>query len=176
VEIIVSISYPAWRSDLPDAEAWCREASETTAAAASVATANSELTVVLTDDAEARALNLAYRGIDRATNVLSFPATDPAERDRLPAGAPILLGDVVIAYETVLAEAEAQAKTLRQHLGHLVVHGVLHLAGYDHQSDAEADEMEALETQILDGLGVQDPYLYRETAGHQPGGLTNTNG
>ncbi len=74
-----------------------------------------------------------------------------------------MLGDVVISYETVRAEAAAQGKTLREHLGHLVVHGVLHLAGCDHQAEAEADEMEALESEILERMGIRDPYLYRET-------------
>ncbi len=122
-----------------------------------------ELSVVLADDAEVRTLNRAFRGQDRATNVLSFPASSSAERQRLPTGAPLLLGDVVLSYQTVRAEAAAQGKTLREHLGHLVVHGVLHLAGYDHQAEAETADMEALETEILERMGIRDPYLYRET-------------
>ena len=165
MEIIVSISCPAWRTDLPDAEAWCREAAAAALAASApaVSGAGTELSVVLADDADVRALNHTFRGQDRATNVLSFAASSRAERQRLPAGAPHLLGDVVISYETVRAEAAAQGKTLREHLGHLVVHGVLHLAGYDHRAKAETDAMEALETEILERMGIRDPYLYRET-------------
>ncbi len=165
MEINVSISCAAWRTDLPDAEAWCREAAAAALAASAPALsgAGTELSVVLADDAEVRTLNRAFRGQDRATNVLSFPASSSAERQRLPTGAPLLLGDVVISYQTVRAEAAAQGKTLREHVGHLVVHGVLHLTGCDHQAEAEADDMEALETEILERMGIRDPYLYRET-------------
>lgn len=121
-----------------------------------------ELGVRLTGDAEMRALNLEYRGRDTATNVLSFAlaAEDAAPETNFPQpdNAPILLGDIVAAYETCASEAEDQAKSLADHLHHMVVHGVLHLLGYDHESEDEAAQMEALERDILARLGVPDPY------------------
>ena len=115
-----------------------------------------ELTIVLGDDARQQRLNRAYRGIDWPTNVLSFPAWDAAVP--LPLGAPVLLGDVVLAFETVVREAQEQDKPFADHLQHLIVHGVLHLLGYDHRVEREAADMERLETDILAGLGVPDPY------------------
>jgi probable rRNA maturation factor len=113
-----------------------------------------ELTVLLTSDAEARDLNLQWRGKDRPTNVLSFPLCSEAGQ----CGHIRLLGDVVLAYETVAGEARDSGLPLDDHATHLVVHGVLHLLGYDHQSDAEADIMENLERKVLAGLGLADPY------------------
>jgi probable rRNA maturation factor len=113
----------------------------------------SELSVVFTDDAHVRALNAQYREKDRATNVLSFPGTPPGRKRFGP-----LLGDIVIAQETVSAEAEAEGLSFDHHLTHLVVHGLLHLFGHDHLEDAEAERMEALETKILGRLGIADPY------------------
>jgi probable rRNA maturation factor len=112
--------------------------------------------VRLTDDAEQRQLNRSYRGKDASTNVLSFPLADPAEPR--PPGVPLLLGDVVLAFETVRHEAEAQQKPLADHLRHLIVHGVLHLLGFDHDSEPEAAAMETREVEILVALGVPDPY------------------
>jgi probable rRNA maturation factor len=110
--------------------------------------------VTLTDDAAIRLLNRDWRGMDKPTNVLSFPQAD------LPEGvdAPQPLGDVIIALETLQAEAAAEGKAPAHHLAHLVVHGTLHLMGYDHLEDDEAEEMEALERRILAGLGIDDPY------------------
>lgn len=115
-----------------------------------------ELSVSLVDDRAQRRLNRVWRGRDQATNVLAFPAWDrccPA-----PPEVPLLLGDVVLAFETTQREAAEQGKPLTDHLRHLIVHGVLHLFGYDHRSDAEAATMEALEIAILSDLGVPDPY------------------
>ncbi len=109
---------------------------------------------MLSEDATVRALNRQWRGQDKPTNVLSFAAG----AETAPPGAPCLLGDVVLAYETVAAEAKAQGKPMAHHLCHLVVHGVLHLLGFDHERAAEAERMEALETVILAGLGIADPY------------------
>jgi len=114
------------------------------------------LGIVLTDNSEQRALNRTWRGKDAPTNVLSFSTADPAQKP--PPGAPILLGDVVLACETVVREAAEQRKPLADHLSHLVVHGVLHLLGFDHESDSEAAIMEAREIEILAGLGVPAPY------------------
>lgn len=117
------------------------------------------LAVVLTDDAQVADLNKTYRGKDGSTNVLSFAARD-AGMPPLPDGpdGPEALGDVILAMETCWREAEDQGTAFRDHLCHLIVHGVLHLLGYDHQDDAEAEDMERLETEVLAGLGIADPY------------------
>lgn len=118
-----------------------------------------ELTILLADDAIVRDLNRRFRGIDKPTNVLSFPAEDDAPR---PAAVRAVLGDVAVAFETARREAEAEGISLADHLAHLVVHGVLHLRGYDHERAADADTMEALEVAILARLGVADPYAAGE--------------
>jgi probable rRNA maturation factor len=110
---------------------------------------SSELAIVLGDDAAVQALNRCWRGINKPTNVLSFPGG---------AAAAGLLGDIVIAYETTAREAARLNKPFAHHLAHLVVHGFLHLLGYDHESDEEADAMERLERRILAELHVPDPY------------------
>ncbi|MBN6080880.1 rRNA maturation RNase YbeY [Aggregatibacter actinomycetemcomitans] len=112
-----------------------------------------EMTVRIVDEMESHALNLNYRGKDRPTNVLSFPFECPDEVE-LP-----LLGDLVICRQVVEHEAQEQEKPLMAHWAHMVVHGSLHLLGYDHIEDDEAEEMESLETQIMIGLGFVDPYL-----------------
>jgi probable rRNA maturation factor len=117
--------------------------------------------IAFATDADVRALNAQFRGKDKPTNVLSFPA------QALPQGVPgrhepLLLGDVVLAAETVAAEARDLGIPVSHHVQHLVVHGLLHLLGHDHESDAEADRMEALETRILAMLGVPDPYRSNE--------------
>lgn len=117
----------------------------------------SEISVVLSDDEHIRELNKHHRGMDKPTNVLSFPAA----RMKAPAGGPRMLGDVVIAFETVEREAAEEAKSFGDHLSHLVVHGVLHLLGYDHEDDEEAEIMEARERKILAKLGIPDPYAER---------------
>jgi probable rRNA maturation factor len=115
-------------------------------------TGAAELSVVLTGDAEQRDLNREWRGIDKPTNVLSFPQIEPF--------GPVsgLIGDIILARETLVREAEEQGVSFDDHFTHLVVHGFLHLLGYDHLDDAEALVMEGLETQILATLGVADPY------------------
>jgi probable rRNA maturation factor len=132
-------------------------------AAAMVPTSEGELAIVLTDDAAIRALNRDWRRKDAATNVLSFPAQEPrpAQEPCAASGMPRLLGDIVIAYETTEREARAEHKPFAHHLAHLAVHGFLHLAGYDHQADEEADAMEQLETLILAQLAIPDPYIAR---------------
>lgn len=113
-----------------------------------------EVAITLTDDARIRVLNRDWRGMDKATNVLSFPQPDlPDDID-----APQPLGDIIVALETLAREAETERKAPADHLAHLVVHGTLHLMGYDHLEDHEAEEMEALERDILAGLGIADPY------------------
>jgi probable rRNA maturation factor len=150
---------PLWRRNLPEAARVAMTAARAALRGSGRAPQGAaELAVVLGDDGLVRSLNKAWRGQDKATNVLSFGA---GEEPR-PNGAPLLLGDVVLAFETVAAEAAAQQKTLADHLAHLVVHGVLHLLGFDHGDAAAATRMEALETEILAGFGVADPY--REVA------------
>jgi probable rRNA maturation factor len=116
-----------------------------------------ELSLRLTSDREVQQLNHQFRGIDKPTNVLSFAALDhtgPA----LPDGAPVFLGDIAIAAETVAREASEQDKPVTEHLAHLVIHGTLHLLGYDHEAEEEALEMEALERDVLKQHGIDDPY------------------
>lgn len=149
----VLIAADGWRSEA-DAEAIVHRAIAAAAAAVDADTAGAELAVMLTDDAGIRALNRNWRGIDKPTNVLSFPAA-PAAGD-----APRMLGDIAIAYETTRAEAAAERKPLGHHLGHLAVHGFLHLIGYDHETDDEAEAMESLERAILARLGIPDPYAH----------------
>lgn len=112
-----------------------------------------EVTIRLVDEAESNELNLTYRGKDKPTNVLSFPFEAPPGIE-LP-----LLGDLIICRQVVEQEAVEQEKALEAHWAHMVVHGSLHLLGYDHIEDDEAEEMESLETEIMHGLGYPDPYL-----------------
>ena len=157
---------PLWRDRLRDLDALGATAARAAVTAAGVALDGAELSLVLGDDALVRDLNRRWRGQDKATNVLSFsgldeaPGSSPSSRSN--PGAPRLLGDVVLAFETVAAEAAAQGKSLDHHLAHLIVHGVLHLLGHDHEDDAEAERMEALERAILAGLRIADPYRSAE--------------
>ena len=145
--IDIEIEDDAWTTAAPDAEGLVEDA-----ALAALAEADFEgggVTVLLTDDASVRDLNARFRGKDYATNVLSFPAPQNPEGH---------LGDIALAFGVCAREAAEQGKPLAHHLQHLVAHGVLHLVGYDHETDAEAEQMEGLERVILAGLGVPDPY------------------
>lgn len=143
--IEIEVEAEAWTGVLPDVETIVERAAQ-----AALGAVEGDIVVLLTDDAAVRALNGRFRNKDRPTNVLSFPAPENA----LPH-----LGDIVLAYGVCATEAEAQGKTLADHLSHLVVHGVLHVLGRDHEDDAEAEEMEAEEREILAQIGVADPYL-----------------
>ena len=135
----------AWIKALPGVERLVRRA------ARAAARRGRSLTVALADDKAVRALNRRDRGKDRPTNVLSYPSGDRA-----------FLGDIVLARQTVWREAKAQKKSPADHMTHLVVHGVLHLLGHDHEtSDADAERMEALERRVLATLGIADPYVAR---------------
>ncbi|MGA3304718.1 MAG: rRNA maturation RNase YbeY [Stellaceae bacterium] len=160
VEIDLADPCALWRKALPGIDKLCQDAAIAALAVCgkAVAGAKAELSLVLADDAAVRELNREFRGLDKPTNVLSFPASE-----KTAPGAPmVLLGDVVLAYETVAREAHAQGKSLAEHAAHLVVHGVLHLLGFDHErGEAEAARTEALETQILARLGIPNPYRIR---------------
>ncbi len=165
VDIIVSREAGDWAEN---AEWLCeRAALATLAVTYDEDEGPAELSVVLADDALVHRLNREYRGKDKPTNVLSFALTEAEEPD---AGedAPIMLGDVILAWETVAREAAEQGKTPSDHMTHLVVHGVLHLLGYDHETDDEAEEMEQLETQLLDTLGIADPYAATRSPPGEP--------
>ncbi len=165
VLVEIAVESPLWSAE-PDAETIVRRALR--AACAATPDAGGEVSVVLTGDAAIRILNRDWRKLDKPTNVLSFPAPRVGRDDAADqGGAPALLGDIVIAYETTAREAEAEGKPLSGHLAHLVVHGFLHLLGYDHESDAAATDMEGLETRILATLDVPDPHATRDIAsGH----------
>lgn len=125
-----------------------------------------ELYVKLVGNAESQTLNAQYRDKDYPTNVLSFPGTEPEDLSpsmqfALTGGPPVMLGDLIIASDVVVKESAAQNKEISHHFTHLVVHGVLHLLGHDHIEDAQAEEMEELEKEILKGMGISNPY--RET-------------
>jgi probable rRNA maturation factor len=120
-------------------------------AASLLSAASAELAIVLTDDSAIRALNRAWRGVDAATNVLSFPTS-------CAVGEPPLIGDIILAYETVAAEAFLQQKPLSHHVAHLALHGYLHLLGYEHVRNKDAELMEAIEREVLWRLAIPDPY------------------
>ena len=127
------------------------------AAAAVLSTAGGEVSIVLTDDSAITRLNRDWRGIDKPTNVLSFPASGQTDRQESR-----LLGDIVIAYQTLERECETENRLFLHHLAHLAIHGFLHLSGYDHETDGQADEMEALESKIMSRLNMPDPYVERD--------------
>lgn len=143
--------------EVEDGECWAGvpdlDSVVTRAAEAALGEQAGDVVVLLTDDAAVAELNARFRGKHRPTNVLSFPAPESARPH---------LGDLVLASGVCRAEAEAQGKALADHLGHLVVHGVLHLMGRDHEDEAEAEAMEAEERDILARLGIADPYAERE--------------
>ncbi|KAB0683010.1 rRNA maturation RNase YbeY [Aureimonas leprariae] len=159
MELNLALEDERWVEALPDFEELARGA--LLALGRRLAVTPTELGLTLASDAAVRTLNAEWRNKDKPTNVLSFPA-----RDLTPGEAPdALLGDLVLALETCRREAAAEAKSLADHFRHLVVHGTLHCLGYDHEDDAAADEMEALEVLILGDLGIADPY--RDMENHE---------
>jgi probable rRNA maturation factor len=141
----------------PDAEAVIQRAIAAAAETVGQDVGEAELAVMLTDDAGIRTLNSNWRGIDKPTNVLSFPALQPTGASRED-DAPRMLGDIAIAYQTMRKEADDEQKPFDHHLSHLAVHGFLHLIGYDHETDDAAEAMETLEAEILAQLGIPNPY------------------
>ncbi len=159
VEVTVLLHAPVWNEALPGVEMFATELARR--AMISVASLwqkserGAEMSVVLTDDDEIKTLNASYRDKDAPTNVLSFPAS----ADAIMPGMPLPLGDVVLSYTTICREAEEQGKALRAHTAHMIVHGCLHLVGFDHQTDEEAESMEAREIALLGAMGIRNPYL-----------------
>jgi probable rRNA maturation factor len=147
---------PGWQSLWPDWKAEARTAARAALKAVPKPARPSILSLVLTNDVHISALNRDFRGKDKPTNVLSFPADDAAEAESQ--GRPELLGDVILARETIEKESANQNKRLEHHAMHLIVHGILHIFGYDHGAADEAEAMEALETRILAKIGIGDPY------------------
>jgi probable rRNA maturation factor len=145
-----------WQNE-PEAEAVIQRAIAAAAEVVDADVGDAELAVMLTDDSGIRTLNSNWRGIDKPTNVLSFPALQPTG-PRRDDDAPRMLGDIAIAYETMRKEADVEQKPFDHHLSHLAVHGFLHLVGYDHEQDDDAEAMEALEREILAQLGIPNPY------------------
>jgi probable rRNA maturation factor len=155
--IDIEVEDTAWSGALADAQALVLSAAEATLA--SEGAVGEGLSFLLTDDKSLRDLNRRFRQQDKPTNVLSFPAPQNPER---------FLGDVALAYGVCAREAAEQGKPLKNHLQHLVAHGVFHLLGYDHETDAQADEMEGLERTVLAGLGIPDPYAAGEGENGRP--------
>jgi len=147
--IEIEVEDEAWSRQLPDVLSLAQAAAKAAMKAAETPTPAEGVVILLTDDESVRQLNRDFRGKDYATNVLSFPAPENPEGH---------LGDIALGYGVCAREAAEQGKPLAHHLQHLVAHGVLHLVGYDHETDAEAEQMEGLERVVLAGLGVPDPY------------------
>ncbi len=149
VDIVVNA--PSWEM-LADLEGFAsRVVQETQALARARVSKDCELCICFCDDAEIRNLNAHWRGQDKPTNVLSFPTPGALAKK-------YLLGDIVIAFETVAREAKEQDKTLSDHTAHMIIHGFLHLIGYDHETSDEAEVMEALERRVARALGINDPF------------------
>lgn len=156
IDIDIIIEDTRWTEILPDAEALAREVINL--AIEKLDNPNpGEASLVLSNNAEVQILNRDYRGKDKPTNVLSFASEDDSHMPDIP-GMPKLYGDIIVALETLQSEAIDQQKQLKDHYRHLCLHGFLHLMGYDHIEDEEAEEMEALEAEILATAGITDPY------------------
>ena len=155
ISIDIAVEAGDWVETAADYEALCHRVLLTTIETAIELNGPAEVSVLLTDDAAIQVLNRDWRAKDKPTNVLSFPAR--SDEDPVTGG-PEMLGDIAVAFETTVREAVEQDKTFADHLSHLLVHGMLHLLGFDHETDAQADEMEPLEIEILAGLGIDSPY------------------
>ena len=154
IELDIMVEGGDWDA-VDEAESLARKAAEAATVAAGRDGEAFAVDLMLTDDEQIRELNRTWRGKDKATNVLSFPAPQPPG---IADAAPRHLGDIALAYETLAREAEEESKPLAHHFAHLVVHGVLHLLGYDHEVEADAERMEDLEVKALSTLGIADPY------------------
>lgn len=142
-EVDVSVLSKDW----PDIQSMLVDVINLTLAEAGLAQENFEISLVLANNDFIQELNKNYRGKDKPTNVLSFPQDDD-----------LMLGDIIMAYETVAVEAQEQGKSFEDHASHLAIHGILHLLGHDHEDEAEAEEMEMIEVAVLRKLGIKNPY------------------
>lgn len=156
-DLDIVIDVPGWTTAFVDVERLCLSAVKAAMAVVPDDGRGRAVSVLLTDDETMRRLNRTYRGQDKATNVLSFPA-GPADGGEILGDGASWLGDLALGLEAATREAEDEGKPLADHVCHLIVHGTLHLLGYDHEDDAAASVMERLETCVLAGLGVPDPY------------------
>jgi probable rRNA maturation factor len=155
--LAIEIADDRWLG-LENVETWAEAAATRALRTSGASDGPGEVSVLLANDKEMQVLNKQWRGKDQSTNVLSFPAVVPPD---FPKGEARPLGDIILAYETVQSEAQAQGKPVLHHMSHLIVHGVLHLLGYDHLAENQADQMESREREILADLGIADPYLER---------------
>ena len=160
IRLVLEIEDLRWTEALPEVEQLLRQAIGMALADVKSGSRPIEVGVRLVDDGAIRGLNRDWRGRDTATNVLSFPLGDPVPV--ADAAFPWLLGDIVMSFDTVLAECRRDGKSLAHHVAHLAVHAALHLIGHDHEGDAEAERMEAAEIGLLAKLGIPDPYLAAE--------------
>jgi probable rRNA maturation factor len=160
VEVVISIQCSRWKPVEKNVTSWINNAVQSTVIKANFQKKlkGAALSVLLTNNKKMKGLNKNYRGKDKPTNVLSFPMEMPSKNTIKKE--PWMLGDIVLAYETIAREAREQEKTLQGHVQHLTVHGLLHLLGHDHENNEEAEVMEALEIKILKTLGVDNPYKY----------------
>jgi probable rRNA maturation factor len=161
VDIVVILDKPCWERSIAEWEALIEPAIFETLRQ-SLWAQPAEINILLTDDAKIQELNKEYRGIDKPTNVLSFPSFEPEEIFSLKvendSSEPMVLGDIALAYETIQKESLSQNKPFDHHLIHLAIHGVLHLLGFDHEKDEDATVMESLEVKILSSLKISNPY------------------
>ncbi|MEZ5813389.1 MAG: rRNA maturation RNase YbeY [Alphaproteobacteria bacterium] len=146
-DIDITVQHREWTHALSDAQNIVLSTVAVTLEKAGVNGENQELSLVLADNDFVQKLNKEWRGKDKPTNVLSFPQDEPS-----------MLGDIILAYETVAEEAEAQGKRFEDHMIHLIAHGLLHLLGHDHEEDHEAEIMESLEIEILAAMNIKNPY------------------
>ena len=165
IDVDVSLSDPAWESDALSAEKLCAEAVTLALKSADLPEIldgrDIEVSVVLANDELVQVLNREYRDKDKPTNVLSFALLD--SDDPIPDEGPVAIGDIILAYQTIENEAREQEKFLKDHFAHLLVHGTLHLVGYDHMTEDEANVMETLEIRILEKMNIQNPYMEKTT-------------
>ena len=161
IEVDVSVSEPEWNSSIPDLERLITNTIIMTVQSASlpksVIKRDLEVSVVLANDDLVQVLNREYRGVDKPTNVLSFASLD--SDDPIPDSSHVPLGDLILAYQTIDREAKEQDKFFKDHFVHLIVHGTLHLLGYDHIDEDDANNMETLEIRILEQMNIQNPYM-----------------
>ncbi len=153
-QIEITVEEPRWQKALPNCDSVVQTIVQIVLETVATYLTAYEISIVLANDNFVQKLNRQYRDQDKPTNVLSFPTMDSPTPNR-----PIILGDVILAYETIKRETEEQNKTLEEHFSHLLIHGVLHLLGYDHQTPAEAEAMEAIEVNILAEFNITNPYI-----------------